>query len=55
MSTIKKALSDPIESLRANVSLPFEQAHAMPPDVYTSKSFLDHRITRPEERYTCFF
>ena len=31
MSTTKKALSDRIESLRANVSLPFAQAHAMPP------------------------
>ena len=44
MSINKKALSDPIESLRANVSLPFEQAHAMPPEVYTSKSFLESEL-----------
>ena len=44
MSTPKKALSDPIESLRANVSLPFEQAHAMPPEVYTSESFLESEL-----------
>lgn len=41
MSTTKKALSDPIESLRASVSLPFEKAHAMPPEVYTSKVSLN--------------
>lgn len=30
----------PIEELRANTSVPFEQAHAMPKSVYTSPEFL---------------
>ena len=44
MSTTKRDLSDPIESLRASVSVPFEQAHAMPPGVYTSKSFVESEL-----------
>ena len=32
--------TDPVALLRENVSLPFEQARAMPPEVYTSEAFL---------------
>ena len=32
--------TDPVALLRENVSRPFEQARAMPPEVYTSESFL---------------
>ena len=31
---------DPVALLRANVARPFEQARAMPPEVYTSEAFL---------------
>jgi phenylpropionate dioxygenase-like ring-hydroxylating dioxygenase large terminal subunit len=33
-------MKDAAEDLRKNVSLPFEQARAMPPSVYTSETFL---------------
>ena len=33
-------MKDAIEELYQNVSLPFEQARAMPPSVYTSEAFL---------------
>ena len=33
-------ISNPLDALKANVALPFEQARAMPPDVYTSEEFL---------------
>jgi phenylpropionate dioxygenase-like ring-hydroxylating dioxygenase large terminal subunit len=39
MSTIA-----PISDLMANVSVPFEQARAMPPSVYTSPAFLEREI-----------
>jgi phenylpropionate dioxygenase-like ring-hydroxylating dioxygenase large terminal subunit len=35
---------DPVALLRENVSLPFEQARAMPPEVYTSDAFLSAEI-----------
>ena len=34
------SLQTPLQELRANVSVPFEQAHAMPKSVYTSPEFL---------------
>jgi len=34
------ALVDPISKLVENVRVPFEQATAMPPDVYTSEVLL---------------
>jgi phenylpropionate dioxygenase-like ring-hydroxylating dioxygenase large terminal subunit len=37
-------LTPAVADLIANVSAPFEQAHAMPPSVYTSEAFLDHEI-----------
>ena len=36
--------TDPIALLRANVAHPFEQARAMPPEVYTSEAFLAAEI-----------
>ena len=36
---ITKPMPNPIDALRANVSVPFEEARAMPPDVYTSETF----------------
>ena len=33
-----------VEELRKNVSVPFEQAHAMPKSVYTSADFLQHEL-----------
>ena len=35
---------DPIEALRANTSIPFEQARAMPPEVYTSEAFVEQEL-----------
>lgn len=35
---------DPVAELAANVSVPFEQAHAMPKSVYTSEAFLEAEI-----------
>jgi phenylpropionate dioxygenase-like ring-hydroxylating dioxygenase large terminal subunit len=35
---------DPVRELIANVSEPFERAHAMPPSVYTSPEFLKREI-----------
>ncbi len=35
-----KDSADPVSALRANTSVPFEQARAMPPEVYTSDEFL---------------
>lgn len=34
-----------IDKLRENVSLPFEQARAMPSEVYTSEDFLKHELS----------
>lgn len=35
---------DPVEALRQNTAQPFEQARAMPPEVYTSQAFLDAEL-----------
>ena len=35
---------NPIAALAANVALPFEQARAMPPEVYTSQTFLEAEL-----------
>lgn len=35
---------DPVAALRANISVPFEQARAMPPEVYTSEAFLAREL-----------
>ena len=35
---------DPVEELRQNTAQPFEQAHAMPPSVYTSEEFLKEEL-----------
>ena len=37
--------NDPVELLNQNVSLPFEQARAMPPSVYTSEEFLNRELS----------
>lgn len=37
-------MKDAVEELRENVAVPFEQARAMPPSVYTSEDFLAHEI-----------
>ncbi|MEX3015715.1 aromatic ring-hydroxylating oxygenase subunit alpha [Gymnodinialimonas hymeniacidonis] len=42
--TIAKPVPNPIDALRASVSVPFEQARAMPPSVYTSDAFLDAEL-----------
>ncbi len=34
-----------IEKLHKNVNVPFEQARAMPPEVYTSEEFLKHELS----------
>lgn len=39
-----KTTSSAVEQLRTNTATPFEQAHAMPPSVYTSESFLAAEI-----------
>ena len=41
---IAKPMPNPIEVLRANVSVPFEEARAMPPGVYTSDTFHDAEL-----------
>ena len=38
--TLVKPVANPIDELRANVSVPFEEARAMPPSVYTSEAFV---------------
>ncbi len=37
-------MTDAIKELQANVSVPFEEAHAMPPSVYTSNDFLKSEL-----------
>jgi len=41
---IAAQMQTPIDALRDNVSIPFEQARAMPPAVYTSESFHDAEL-----------
>ena len=41
---MKHTRFDPIEELRQSTSVPFEQARAMPPSVYTSQEFLDAEL-----------
>ncbi len=36
---------DPVRELVANVSQPFERAHAMPPSVYTTEAFLKRELS----------
>ena len=36
--------SNPIDALRANVGMPFEEARAMPPSVYTSDEFIEAEL-----------
>lgn len=43
---IAQPVPNPIEALRANVSVPFEEARAMPPEVYTSQDFNDAEIEK---------
>ena len=38
------ATPDPVALLKANVAEPFERARAMPPEVYTSASFLEREL-----------
>ena len=42
--TIAKPIPNPIDALRANVSVPFEEARAMPPSVYTSDAFVQAEL-----------
>lgn len=42
--TLAKPIANPIDALRANVSAPFEQARAMPPEVYKTDAFLQAEI-----------
>lgn len=35
---------DPVSELKANVAVPFEQAHAMPKSVYTSEEFAEKEV-----------
>jgi|TARA_B110000908_G_scaffold172515_1_gene240453 phenylpropionate dioxygenase-like ring-hydroxylating dioxygenase large terminal subunit len=37
-------MKDAVDELKGNVSVPFEQARAMPPSVYTSEDFLTHEL-----------
>lgn len=37
-------MKDAVDELKLNVSVPFEQARAMPPSVYTSEDFLTHEL-----------
>ncbi|UWQ90524.1 SRPBCC family protein [Aliisedimentitalea scapharcae] len=39
-----KDILDPVEALRQNTSIPFEQARAMPPEVYTTETFLQEEL-----------
>lgn len=41
---MNKAFQSPAAALRANVSVPFEQARAMPPEVYYTDSFLQAEL-----------
>ncbi len=41
---IKPTITDPVQALRKNTALPFEQARAMPPEVYTSKEFVQKEL-----------
>ncbi|MFO1172062.1 MAG: Rieske 2Fe-2S domain-containing protein [Hyphomicrobiaceae bacterium] len=38
-------VTDPVGELIANVSVPFERAHAMPPSVYTSDAFVKRELS----------
>ena len=38
--TLAKPIPNPIDALRANTAVPFEEARAMPPSVYTSPDFV---------------
>ncbi|QFT79705.1 Biphenyl dioxygenase subunit alpha [Roseovarius sp. THAF27] len=42
--TLARPIANPIDALRANVSAPFEQARAMPPEVYKTDAFLQAEI-----------
>ena len=37
-------MSNPVLELKKNVSVPFEEAQAMPPSVYTSSEFMEHEL-----------
>ncbi len=37
-------MTNAVAELKANVSVPFEEAHAMPPSVYTSQDFLQREL-----------
>ncbi|MBE1283544.1 MAG: Rieske 2Fe-2S domain-containing protein [Rhodobacteraceae bacterium] len=39
-----KDMIDPVAALRQNTSVPFEQARAMPPEVYTSEEFMQEEL-----------
>lgn len=39
-------MNSAVDELKANVSLPFEQARAMPPSVYTSEDFLERELSK---------
>ena len=39
-----KDITDPVAALRANTAVPFEQARAMPPSVYTTQEFVDQEM-----------
>lgn len=41
---IANPIPNPIDALRANVSVPFNEARAMPPGVYTSEVFLEAEL-----------
>lgn len=41
---VKPDLSDPVQALRDNTSVPFERARAMPPEVYTSELFVQKEL-----------
>lgn len=41
---MNKHFTDPIKALKENVSVPFEQARAMPPEVYTTAEFHDAEL-----------
>ena len=44
--TFAKPVHNPIDALRKSVSVPFEQARAMPPEVYHSEVFADAEIEK---------
>jgi len=41
---ITSTKTDPVQALRKTTALPFEQARAMPPDVYTSEEFMQKEL-----------